>query len=111
MRYNDLYLKDQIWAGKKHWEKWHKFIKMSPFCKGLVSCGLQEWHGQEDQVPAGVNTSIGYLAVLSCKLFEMVDKVSEEATTFDLLVGSFLTTMLQSVVNSSLPALTRQVGQ
>ena len=60
---------------------------MSPFCEGLVSHGLWGWHDQEDQVPAGVNASIGYLAVLLCELFKMVNKVLEEATTFDLLVG------------------------
>ena len=86
-RYNNLFLKDQIWAGKKHWEKWHKFIEMLPFCEGLVSRGLQEWHDQEDQLPGCVNTSVRFAVVLSCELFEMVDKVSEETTTFDLLVG------------------------
>ena len=89
-RYNNLYLKDQIWAGKKYWEKRHRHIEMLPFCEGLVAHGLWEFHNQEEQVPPVVNTSIGFAAVLSCELFKAVDKVSEELTTCDLMVGLFL---------------------
>ena len=86
-RYNDLYLKDQIWAGKKHWEEQHKYIEMSPFCEGLVARGLWELHNWEEEVPPVVNASIRFVAVLLCELFEAVDKVSEELTTCDLMVG------------------------
>ena len=86
-RYNDLYLKDQIWAGKKYWEKRHRHIKMSPFCEGLVARGLQEFYNREEEVPPVVNTSIRFAAVQSCELSEGVDKVSEELTTCDLMVG------------------------
>ena len=86
-RYNDLYLKDQIWAGKKYWEKCHQHIKMSPFCEGLVTRGLWEFYNREEEVPPVVNASIRFAAVLSCELFEVVDKVSEELTTCDLMVG------------------------
>ena len=37
-------------------------------------------------MPPVVNASIGFAAVLSCELFEAVDKVSEELTTCDLMV-------------------------
>ena len=90
-RYNNLYLKDQIWAGKKHWEKRYQHIEMSPFCEGLVAHGLWEYHNREDQVPAVVNSSIGFAAVLSCKLFEAVDKVLEEVVACDLMVCLSLT--------------------
>ena len=60
---------------------------MSPFCKGLVARGLWEFHNREEQVPSVVNASIGFASVLSCELFEAVDKVSEELTTCDLMVG------------------------
>ena len=86
-RYNNLYLKDQIWAGKKYWEKHHKHIEMSLFCKGLVAHGLWEFHNREEQVPSVVNASIGFASVLLCELFEAVDKVLEELTTCDLMVG------------------------
>ena len=59
---------------------------MSPFCEGLVARGLCEFHDQEEEVPPVINTSIGFAAVLLCKLFEAVDKVSEELTTCDLMV-------------------------
>ena len=58
---------------------------MSPFCEGLVACGLREFHDREE-VPPVINASIGFATVLSCELFEAVDKVSEELTTCDLMV-------------------------
>ena len=60
---------------------------MSPFCEGLVARGLREFHDWEEQVPPVVNASIELMVVLLCKLFEAVDKVSEELTTCDLMVG------------------------
>ena len=60
---------------------------MLPFCEGLVACGLREFHNREEQVPPVINASIGFAAVLSCELFEAVDKVLEELTTCDLMVG------------------------
>ena len=86
-RYNDLYLKDQIWARKKYWEKRHPYIEMLPFCEGLVARGLHEFHDQEEEVPPIVNASIGFTTVLLCELFKAMDKVSEELTTCDLMVG------------------------
>ena len=59
---------------------------MSPFCEGLVACGLREFHDREEEVPPVINASIGFATVLSCELFEAVDKVSEELTTCDLMV-------------------------
>ena len=63
---------------------------MSPFCEGLVSCGLWEFHDQEEQVPKVVNSSIGFSAILSCELFEVVDKVLEETIACDLIVRATL---------------------
>ena len=88
-RYNDLYLKDQIWAGKKYWEKRHKHIKMLPFCEGLVARGLREFHDWEEQVPPVVNASIGFVAVLLCKLFEAVSS----SKVWSVLFASFLSSV------------------
>ena len=60
---------------------------MLPFCEGLVAHGLQKFYNWEEQVPPVVNASIRFAAVLSCELFEAVDKVSEELTTCELMVG------------------------
>lgn len=86
-KYNNLYLKDQVWAVKKHWEKRMPSIKMSLCCKSMLSQGLWEWHNREDQLPRCINAFIGFAAVMSCELFKLLDKVDEDATHFDLLVG------------------------
>ena len=63
---NDLYLKDQIWATKKHWVKRQKNIKMSTFCNSTSSQDLQEMDDWEDQLPGYTDTSTGFAVVMSC---------------------------------------------
>ena len=57
-----------------------------PGRKEAVHRGLCKFHDREEEVPPVVNASIRFAVVLSCELFEVVDKVLEELTTCDLMV-------------------------
>ena len=71
-KYQDLFLKDQIWAGKKHWEQCRSQIELTPFQDEMLKRGLREIHDQVSQllgvaycwgVPRGIVFGLGEVGV------------------------------------------------
>ena len=63
-KFNDLFLKDQVWAAREIWSKRVRGVEMTPFQEAFLSHGLGEYVAPGDSMPDTVSVPIHYAAVI-----------------------------------------------
>ena len=57
-KFDDLFLKDQVWAAREIWSTRVWAVKMTPFQEALLSCGLAKYTIPGDSMPDTVSVPI-----------------------------------------------------
>ena len=89
-KFDDLFLKDQVWAACEIWSTRVHVIEMTPFQEALLSHGLAEYTIPGDSMPDTVLVPIHYAAVIGGECLEVIANLDDKVIHHDLMVGNFL---------------------
>lgn len=85
-KFNDLFLKDQIWAARDIWAKQVQMIKTTPFQEAFLMRGLEEYTIPGDSVLDTVSVPIHYAAVIGGECLEAITDLDDKVIHHDLMV-------------------------
>ena len=86
-KFDDLFLKDQVWAACEIWAKRVRMIKTTPFQEAFLMRGLEEFTIPGDSVPDTVSVPIHYAAVVGGECLEAIADLDDKVVHHDLMVG------------------------
>ena len=86
-KFQDLFLKDQIWAAHEIWKLRVKNVEMTVFQEAMLEQGLVEYAEPGDAAPDEVTVPLAYAVVIAGECLEMIDNLKEEVVHNDLMVG------------------------
>ena len=87
-KFNDLFLKDQVWAAREIWAKRVRMIEMTPFQESFLQCGLVEFAVPGDSVPDSVSVPIHYAVMIGGECLEAIANLDDKLVHHDLMVGN-----------------------
>ena len=87
-KFDDLFLKDQVWAAREIWSTRVQAVEMTPFQEALSSRGLAEYAVPGDSVPDTVLVPIHYTAVIGGECLEAIANFDDKVVHHDLMVGN-----------------------
>jgi len=87
-KFDDLFLKDQVWAAREIWSTRVRAVEMTPFQEALLSCGLAEYAVPGDSVLDMVSVPIHYAAVIGGECLEAIANLDDKVVHHDLMVGT-----------------------
>jgi len=88
-KFDDLFLKDQVWAAREIWSMRVRAIKMTPFQEVFLSRGLAEYTLPGDSMPDTVSVPIHYATVIGGECLEAIAELDDKVIHHDLMVGNF----------------------
>jgi len=97
-KFNNLFLKDQVWAAHEIWEKRVQMIEMTPFQESFLQHGLVEFAVPRDSVPDLVSVPIHYTAIIGGECLEVITNLDDKVIHHDLMVGNFLSLLWQALI-------------
>jgi len=86
-KFDDLFLKDQVWAAHEIWSTRVRAVEMTPFQEALLSRGLTEYTIPGDSVLDTVSVPIHYAAVIGGECLEVIANLDDKVVHHDLMVG------------------------
>jgi len=86
-KFDDLFLKDQVWATCEIWSTRVRAVETTPFQEALLSRGLAEYTIPGDSMPDTVSVPIHYAAVIGGECLEAIANLDDKVVHHDLMVG------------------------
>ena len=95
-KFNDLFLKDQVWAAHAILDKRVWMIEMTPFQEAFLLWRLEEYVAPGNLVPDLVLVPIHYAAMIRGECLEAIANLDNKVVHHDLMVGNFPSLLLAS---------------
>ena len=95
-KFDDLFLKDQVWVACEIWEKRVRMIETTLFQESFLQRGLAEFTVPGNSVPDSVSVPIHYATIIGGEYLEVITNLDDKVIHHDLMVGNFLSLLLAS---------------
>jgi len=97
-KFDDLFLKDQVWAAREIWSKRVRAVEMTPFQEVFLTHDLVEYVAPGDLMPGVVSVPIHYAAMIGGECLEAIVELDDKVVHHNLMVGNLPSLLWQALM-------------